>query len=200
MLKPHLVTRRFRLARLSALLLFGAALSGCVSDRAHFVPVRNDAQHRDGGAVRTRYMVPVDSGASGLYLHSEARTFKDAISEDIAFPTLHVRVWVHNASDAQVEARLSEFEATLDGDTRTRFSRGRFRGESTTIVRVGSRQRAQFDVFFTLPNDYDVTSPSEMTMRWAVRIGQSEYRQTTVFERASNRSFLDPFLSMPMGN
>ena len=61
------------------------------------------------------------------------------------------------------------------------------------------RRRSSADLFFNLPLDYDVHEPQAMTLKWSLRIGDQEYRQTTSFKRSGDRAFHDPFLQMPMG-
>jgi hypothetical protein len=144
-------------------------------------------------------MVPVESGTPGMLMHAEARAYRDAVGDDAAFPTLQVRLWVHNDTDARLELRLAEFVARDDLGNQFRFSRGRYQGAATSVVIVSPRERAHTDVYFHLPNDYDVLEPQGMTLEWSLRIADGEYRQTTSFSRAADRSFHDPFLQVPMG-
>lgn len=178
----------------------GLAAGGCVSHRAYFTPTQTSAVRADGAGVQTRRMVPVEAGAQGLFMHVEGRAFRDAVGQDAAFPTLQVRLWIHNDSSERLELRLSEFVATDEGGSRFGYWRGEYKGYSTGVVLVGPRTRAFTDVYFTLPNEYDVLSPQGMTLHWSLRVGDREYRQTTLFRRAADRAFHDPFAAMPMGS
>lgn len=182
------------------LLVLAALLSGCVSGRAYFRPAETRAERAGGAPVRTHYMVPVETGARGLLLHAEARTFLDQIGEDAAFPTLQFRLWVHNDTQQPLELRMAEFTATDDLGNRFEFSKGRYRGEPTTVAIAKPRTRGYADVYFHLPNDYEVLEPERVTLEWSLRVGEREYRQTTLFLRATDRAFHDPFLQLPMGS
>ena len=66
------------------------------------------------------------------------------------------------------------------------------------VVITQPRSRGSADIYFHLPKGYDVLGPQEVTLNWSLRVGTSEYRQTTRFQRASGASFHDPFLQTPL--
>jgi len=187
--------------RALTLALFGAwGVVGCAGHRAYFAPATNASVDADGAPVLTRSMVPVDAETDGLLLHMEARTYEEQVGADAAFPTVQVRIWVHNDSDQKLELRLSQFSIRDDGGRAFPFLRGLYKGSSTGVVLIDPRSRAYVDVYFSLPSDYDVLSPNGLTLRWPLRVGTREYKQTTVLQREGNRSFRDPFLPLPMGS
>lgn len=181
------------------LVLSFAALAGCAPTRTYFVPTETLARRPGGQAVRTFKMVPVETGQSRLYMHIEARAYLDAVGEVASFPTLQFRYWVHNDAEVPLELRLGTFQATDQSGQPFVFSRGRYEDQITSIVIIPPRTRSFCDVYFRLPEGYDVLSPTHVSLEWSLRVGEHEYTQTTRFERAADRPFHNPFLSLPMG-
>ncbi len=177
----------------------GLMVASCVTDQAYFRPTETQARQREGDPVQTRYMVPLAANAHGLLLHAEARAFREEFGEGLSHPALQVRLWLRNSSAKTLELRLAEFTITDDEGRTFPFSRGLFQGEATSVVLARPHAARYADVFFRLPQDYDVMAPGALSLHWSLRIGSQEYLQKTRFAREAYRAFQDPFFNVPLG-
>ncbi len=184
------------------LLTLLAALTGCSSTRSsYFAPTRTRA-----GVVTekpkplmvpcdTKQFIPVELQGQEIRIASEARMVEEEPIEGVAVASLKVRVWLYNYSKCHIELRPKEFYILDDVGRRFDLSLARQDGRDTGVVIAKAPCRSAVDLVYRLPAGYDAAAPRSFRLHWGFRIDETEYRHETIFERASDRSFRDPFLS-----
>jgi hypothetical protein len=185
-----------QLQRAIAAIFVSTLLGGCASPpHAYFFADRTRGEHLDQTPVETRSFVPV--GASELRIASEARMFDDEPITGLRVPTLHVRVYVLNYGRAKFEMVPDTFVASDETGARFPLSQCWQNGQRTGIVLADAPTRAKVDLFFRLPEGYDVQRPRSFRLAWGFRVNDEEVRHDTSYERATYRPFRDPFFEAP---
>ena len=181
-------------------LALAAALAGCSTpQRAYFAPARTRAEcvspHAEA-PVQTRQFVPEDFIQDQLRISCEARMFEDEVVGGVTIPTLRVRVWLYNYSKRRIELRPEEFIAKDDLGRSFKPSEVWHDEKKAHLVLMNPPGRSSVDVFFRLPEGYDLSPVRSLRLQWGFRIDDREYRHETQFERGRDRAFRDPFFAL----
>jgi hypothetical protein len=177
-----------------------AALAGCSSaQRAYFAPARTRAELVSPHAevpVATHQFVPEEFCSDQLRIACEARMFEDEVVGGVTIPTLRVRVWLYNYSRRRIELRPEEFVAEDDLGRCFKPSEVWHDERKAHIVIAKPPGRSTVDVFFHLPEGYDLSPVRAIRLKWGFRIDSREFRHETLFDRGRDHGFRDPFYAL----
>lgn len=179
-------------------LFVAAATAGCAgAPYAYFVADRTRGAREDAMPIATRNFVPTDSSCADLRVGSEARMFYDEPIAGLKVPTLHVRIYIRNGGLARFEMRPESFVASDDAGRTFPLSQAWQGRERTGIVLADAPARTKVDLFFRLPEGYEVERARAFRLFWGFRVDDEEVRHETSYERAPYRAFRDPFFEAP---